>query len=387
MAICKVINNHAKSSAALKNALAYILRNSATILTERNGPPERLIATENGSEIIGDVTVQNAYHDLMRIKREFGKTEGRQFYHFCLSWSPEEKKVTPREVLDLTREWCKEYLPEHQCVIAVHIDKAHVHAHVIANSVNFITGYKLQMKPADLDRAKEICNNLCRDRGWHVPEKGKHFDNTPSDDVTAWSKDQYRALEKAANHEADAWLAKIAIKVQDTLKVATGREDFIRRLSEVGVTVTWTDRRKSVTFEDEAHHKVRSTRLETVFHLKLDKEEMENEFIRNENRTRSNSIGAGNSIVRTRNEMPARKMPEVDRCEERDRDVAGNEQVALANMQLARAEYQHIELLRRVEAQRREREAKEKLQREGQRERNVEEYYPIMRRSSRGMER
>ena len=74
-------------------------------------------------------------------KELFGKKNGRQGYHFVISFAPGE--VTADEAYQITREFCEKYLGDsYDHVFAVHTDKKHMHAHIIFNSVNRIDGYK-----------------------------------------------------------------------------------------------------------------------------------------------------------------------------------------------------------------------------------------------------
>ena len=58
---------------------------------------------------------------------------------------------------------------EYEAVVAVHTDKAHIHAHVIINSVNMVTGYKFQYRNGDWKRIYQpITNELCEEYGYFV---------------------------------------------------------------------------------------------------------------------------------------------------------------------------------------------------------------------------
>lgn len=58
-------------------------------------------------------------------------------YHLIQSFSPTEK-ITPREAHDLGRKLALEFTEgKYEFVIATHIDKGHIHNHIIINSVSF----------------------------------------------------------------------------------------------------------------------------------------------------------------------------------------------------------------------------------------------------------
>ncbi len=83
----------------------------------------------------------HACRQMLDTKRAMGKTDGVQYYHIIQSFKPGE--VTPELALEIAREFAAEHLPGYQAVIGVHVDKEHIHAHTIFNSVNADTGEKL----------------------------------------------------------------------------------------------------------------------------------------------------------------------------------------------------------------------------------------------------
>lgn len=88
---------------------------------------------------------KNPYGQMMETKREMGKLDGVQGYHIIQSFADGE--VTPELALEIARQFTEECLPEYQAVIGVHTNTGHIHAHIIFNSVNFITGQKYQQRP------------------------------------------------------------------------------------------------------------------------------------------------------------------------------------------------------------------------------------------------
>lgn len=77
---------------------------------------------------------------ILETKRAVGKEGGVQYYHLIQSFQPGE--VTPELALEIAREFAEEHLPGYQTVIGVHVDKEHIHAHILFNSVNADTGEK-----------------------------------------------------------------------------------------------------------------------------------------------------------------------------------------------------------------------------------------------------
>ena len=58
---------------------------------------------------------------------------------------------------------------EYETVVAVHTDRNHLHAHIIINSVNMVTGYKFQYHEGDWKyKFQPITNKLCDEYGLHI---------------------------------------------------------------------------------------------------------------------------------------------------------------------------------------------------------------------------
>jgi hypothetical protein len=142
-----------------------------------------------------EITPQLVTEAFMEEKNLWGKAFGRYYDHFVYSWAPGEQ-VTEEQALAFATELSEKMFKNHQVLIAVHNDKEHMHAHMVFNSVSYVDGRKLETSAGDLQRFKEIADQMCRERGMHVVEKGKHFDGREIEKgtITAWNNDKYRVF-------------------------------------------------------------------------------------------------------------------------------------------------------------------------------------------------
>ncbi len=110
----------------------------------------------------------SAYEQMKATKQMFGKTGGRQGYHFVISLKPDEG--TPEIMYDIAMRFAEEaFGGEYETVVAVHTDRNHLHAHIIINSVNMVTGYKFQYHESDWKyKFQPITNKLCDEYGLHI---------------------------------------------------------------------------------------------------------------------------------------------------------------------------------------------------------------------------
>ena len=114
----------------------------------------------------------HACRQMLDTKRAMGKTDGVQYYHIIQSFKPGE--VTPELALEIAREFAAEHLPGYQAVIGVHVDKEHIHAHTIFNSVNADTGEKYHSNARSYySQIRAISDRLCREHGLSIIMEGK----------------------------------------------------------------------------------------------------------------------------------------------------------------------------------------------------------------------
>ena len=111
-----------------------------------------------------------AYRQMMDTKRDVGRTGGRLAYHIIQSFEPGE--VTPELALEIAKEFVRENFPDYEAVIGTHIDKGHIHNHILINSVNSRTGKKAHFSERDYyERIRARSDELCRKHGLSVIER------------------------------------------------------------------------------------------------------------------------------------------------------------------------------------------------------------------------
>lgn len=109
---------------------------------------------------------------MLQTKKDCNQTDGVQYYHIIQSFQPGE--VTPEIALQIAREFAEEHLGEYEVVIATHVDRDHIHSHLIMNSVNQVTGRKYESTPRIYyQQIRAISDRLCREHGLSVIMQGK----------------------------------------------------------------------------------------------------------------------------------------------------------------------------------------------------------------------
>ena len=114
----------------------------------------------------------HACRQILDTKRDCGKEGGVQYYHLIQSFRPGE--VTPELALEIAKAFASEHLSGYEAVIAVHVDRAHIHAHTIFNSVNAETGKKYHSNARSYySQIRAISDRLCREHGLSVIMEGR----------------------------------------------------------------------------------------------------------------------------------------------------------------------------------------------------------------------
>lgn len=178
-----------------------------------------------------------------------------------------DEKITLQEALEFGKEFAEKWFEGFQTLVAVHKDREHIHIHFVTNTVSFQDGYKLHTTKQDMEKMKQLTNQMCREKGLSVAVKGKNFygESLEEGTVSSWSKDEYNLLK---NDTKDSFLASCAIAYLEVISDCRSKEDFICKMEIKG----WKDSRKNITFINEQGQKVRDKKLSDTFHMNVSKE-------------------------------------------------------------------------------------------------------------------
>ncbi len=108
---------------------------------------------------------------MLDTKQDYGKMDGVQYYHMIQSFKPGE--ITPELALEIATAFAQEHLPGFETVIGVHVDRQHIHAHILFNSVNADTGQKYHSNAQSYyQQIRATSDRLCREHGLSVIMEG-----------------------------------------------------------------------------------------------------------------------------------------------------------------------------------------------------------------------
>lgn len=140
---------------------------------------EKTASTVSASEqflyesVINLPDVKTAYAHMQATKEYFGKTGGVLGYHIIQSFKPGE--ITADQCHELGRKLASEMFGAgYEIVIGTHLNKEHLHNHIVVNSVSFTDGKKLRFNKQSYHELQEISDQLCRKYGLSVIESKAH---------------------------------------------------------------------------------------------------------------------------------------------------------------------------------------------------------------------
>ena len=278
MAVNKTINKRTNTHGAMRNCIEYVLRQDKT---------SELLTYITGPYCHNEINYDLVYRTFLEEKKMWNKDTGRMYAHNIISWHKDEQ-ITPEQAFEFGKEFAENWFSGFQTLVAVHKDKDHIHCHLVTNSVSYEDGRKLHNTRKDLERMKQLTNQMCRERGLTVAEKGKHFDGSQIEkgEVIAWSKDKYNLFRQQVK---DSYVADCAMAVLKALENCISKEKFIEKMKQFGWNVNWTEKRKHITFQNQEGKKVRDSNLFKTFHLDISKEGLENEFNGNRKKARDSA--------------------------------------------------------------------------------------------------
>ena len=178
MAYDKIITIRAR----LDDCLRYVQDGDKTALSRALDYIEDSDKTALDDEVILqsaiNCTVENCYLDMQRTKERFGKPGGVVGYHLVHSYAPGE--TTPELAHEAGVEFARRLLGDkYQAVVCTHVNKEHLHCHIVFNSVSFVDGKKYRNTFKDyFEDIRGISNEVSRKYGFSViqPEgSGQHY--------------------------------------------------------------------------------------------------------------------------------------------------------------------------------------------------------------------
>ncbi|MFR5777533.1 MAG: relaxase/mobilization nuclease domain-containing protein [Oscillospiraceae bacterium] len=234
----------------MKSVMRYVSQTSKTLW--------------DGQQLVSGIGCQpeTAFDEFLSTKLLHHKDGGVMFYHMVQSF-PKGADVDPRTAHEAARRLA-EYFEGCEVLVCTHTDREHIHSHCIINSVNFETGKKVHMADEQIQELRVRNDQICEELG--LPK----FQRDEQKCSRGMSNAEYYTADRG-----ESWKFELMRVIDECMRCAGNREEFLILLRSEGYDAAWTDSRKNITYVTPDGRKCRDSKLHMEKYLK---ENMEAEF-------------------------------------------------------------------------------------------------------------
>ncbi len=234
----------------MKSVMRYVSQTSKTLW--------------DGQQLVSGIGCQpeTAFDEFLSTKLLHRKEGGAMFYHMVQSF-PKGANIDPRTAHEAARRLAG-YFEGCEVLVCTHTDREHIHSHCIINSVNFETGKKVHMADEQIQELRVRNDQICEELG--LPK----FQRDEQQKSSGMSNAEYYTATKG-----ESWKFELMRVIDDCMRCAGSREEFLALLRAEGYTANWSPARKNITYITPDGRKCRDSRLHMTKYLK---ENMEAEF-------------------------------------------------------------------------------------------------------------
>ena len=261
MAVIESIPEKNQTPSAQKGVLDYCMQPSKTF------DEGEQLAYISGYNCVPEL----ANESFLATQKIYGhEPDGVRFYHFVQSFKIGEA-ISPQEANEIGIELVKGFdkFKNHEAIVATHIDKDHLHNHIVVCAYNLESGLKLHYNQFFLSDLRQKSDEICQAHGLNVLKK-----YNPNVKSQRLGPKEYRA---AMN--GNSWKMALRVAIDFCMTRATNKDEFQREMKKLGYDMVWTPESKYITYicptQNGKECRVRDIKLNDEKYLK---ENMEHEF-------------------------------------------------------------------------------------------------------------
>ena len=253
-----------QTRSCMKSVMRYVAQTSKTLW--------------NGQQLVSGIGCQpeTAFDEFLSTKLLHHKDGGVMFYHMVQSF-PKDADIDPRAAHEAARRLAG-YFEGCEVVVCTHVDREHIHSHCIINSVNFETGKKVHMADEQIQELRVRNDQICAELG--LPK----FQRAEQRQSRGMSNTEYYTAAKG-----ESWKFELMRVIDECMRYAGNRDEFLTLLRSEGYDAAWTDSRKNITYTTPEGRKCRDSKLHMEKYLK---ENMEAEFGYRTENDNTRNVGA-----------------------------------------------------------------------------------------------
>lgn len=254
MAICKEVENSIKAHQYVYDSIAYVLSPE-----NKHGDEKCFRATCLNCENAG---IDSLAQQFFETRRAYNKDKEILAHHYVQSFSPNEN-ITPELAHQIGVELAEKIAPGFQVIVSTHIDKDHIHNHLIINSVSMETGMKWKGNGDTLTKSvRPESDRICKSYGL------ANIDNLSG----------LRGIDQSTQklaEQGNSWKVELCKALDEAIKTCNTKNEFIDFMKCKHFDIThYGD--KDITFQKIGEtKKIRASYLASQFGDYYTKENLE----------------------------------------------------------------------------------------------------------------
>lgn len=219
-------------------AIAYIVNGDKT-------DEQLLVSTHKCHE-------STAHTQFLRTRNDAGTKGTVLARHLIQSFLPGE--TSPELAHQIGMELCKKILKdEYEFVLSTHVDKGHIHNHIIFNNVNMVTGRCYQSNKKSYHQIRYQSDKLCKENSLSViDEFYESYKKKYKINGKSWYENEQ------AKH-GTSWKSKLQFDIDRMIKQSKDWDEFLKKMDELGYEIKYG---KHIAFKPK--DKARFTRTKTI---------------------------------------------------------------------------------------------------------------------------
>lgn len=279
--------------------------------------------TENGTLVSTyGCSLKTADVEMNMTARKGSQNGNRIAYHLMQSFDPEDD-ITPEDAHRMGMEFAQNVLGgKYEFVIATHVDKDHLHNHIIFNATDYIYHKKYHINFWEHKRIRKENDKICRENGCSVIEE--------TSGIRGKSRYEYEQSNKG-----NSWKDKLKIAIDEAIIKANNFEEFIQIMELEGYEIK---RGKHIAFRaPEQNRFTRAKKIGDFYSEEMIKNRIENkEFYEKENERKASSAKEQSTPKRRkgyiRNKDSVNLIVDISKCLKAQESVGYKRAVMRGNM-------------------------------------------------------
>lgn len=212
---------------AVKNRLDHVLEyvsNEDKTIDKLGNYVSRNSATENQKYMTCiNCSSNDPFTSMMNLKDSFHDDSNIIAYHAIQSFKPGEGNADMVHAIGVTTA-TKLFGNQYQFVVCTHLDKEHLHNHIVINPISILDGKRYHNSMKDIYKLREISDEVCEEYGLSIIDEPMGKGQT---------RNEY--------YQARSYIREIKKDIDDSIKRSASTDDFMKDMRMEGYEFTYVD--------------------------------------------------------------------------------------------------------------------------------------------------